>query len=194
MPTTGQLLEVRLEKSETAGIEPTRGMLLHAGINSYIQPTNGQLLSLVIESIEGPALTRGLLLDAHAEAIFVAPAIISRGYLLSAKLITAEQEMLNPIVAQTKAAGALVTISATVSSGAQPSSWIFNQIAGATVTISGTGSTRTFVTPKTVVGDSVRISVTALRDGVYATPVEAVVHVYPHDLWKKVDGGWVPIG
>lgn len=193
MPTSGIVLSARLEKSETAGLAPVSGRLLMAGLESEITPTYGLLLEAVVEVVEGQPTISGLLLEAELASVDVAPVIISRGYLLSARLISAEQEMLNPITAQARRSGQSVTITGAVQSGGAPQTWIFNQVAGATVQLVGSGNSRTFSVPATFAGDTIRITVSAIRDGVYATPVEAVVSVYPHLMWMKIEGGWQPL-
>lgn len=88
-----------------------------------------------------------------------------------------------------------VTLTATASDpdGTTPTvSW--SQISGTAVTLSGSGSTRTFVAPATHTGDTLVFRATA-SDGTLQTTDDVAITVYPQNRWKRNAAGtaWIAI-
>lgn len=84
------------------------------------------------------------------------------------------------------------TVTLTASINGSPSTWNWAQTAGTHVTLSGTGSARTFTTPATIDGDTLTFTATA-SDGSTTSPSGSVnVDVRAHQLWVNRGGTWQP--
>ena len=178
MPVSGQLLNAQLEASNTAGANPLYGELLFLSIekSDAISGTlHGQVLELLIESVSSPVQT-GI-----------------HGQVLALSVRIAETDMINPMTPMSVKSKTSFTIQASLLDGGEADSWSFEQQAGPTATMSGSGSSRTFLAPATITGATMQFSVTAVRDGINATPVAFFVTVYPHQWWIRSDNSWDPI-
>jgi hypothetical protein len=85
---------------------------------------------------------------------------------------------------------AAVTLTASI--GGTPTTWNWAQTAGPTVTLSGTGSSRTFTAPATYDGATLTFTAVA-SDGSSTSPAGSVnVDVRAHQWWVNRTGTWQP--
>lgn len=80
----------------------------------------------------------------------------------------------------------LVTVTATAS--LTPDTWTWNQTSGMPVTLTGTGATRTFVSPGTLNGGDIVLMVTAARGGSTPATSSVRVSVLPHSGFWAYNG------
>jgi hypothetical protein len=90
--------------------------------------------------------------------------------------------------------GETVTITASLADGGSPDSWSWTQVSGPTVTLSGSGGTRTFVCPSVMPpGSPVVIAITATKSAITSPPAQVSIAVLPQTAWSwdSVAGKWV---
>lgn len=80
----------------------------------------------------------------------------------------------------------------TASVAGSPSAWVWTQTAGPTVTLTGSGSSRSFTAPATVDGTVITIQAVATISGVDTPPGSATFTVLPHQWWVRRSGVWQP--
>lgn len=86
--------------------------------------------------------------------------------------------------------GLACTLTATHTAGAAPSSWSWSQISGPTVTLSGSGNTRTFTAPSSLTGATVVIGCTPTGSSLTGAQDTITVTVPPHyGPWLCSTGG-----
>lgn len=93
-------------------------------------------------------------------------------------------------------AGSTVNLTATHTGGDAPDAWSWVQLSGTAVTLSGSGSTRSFTAPASYNGTTVAVGVTASKTGT-AGPQDAItVNVLPQPMWVRLPGSstWAPAG
>lgn len=84
-----------------------------------------------------------------------------------------------------------VTIRA-ITTGGAPTAWIFTQTGGVTVTLAGSGDTRTFVAPALPDGTILDFQVTVSRDGTADATGTLEVAVWAAAEYILTDSGWEP--
>jgi hypothetical protein len=84
-----------------------------------------------------------------------------------------------------------VTLTA-VTTGGTPSSWIFTQTGGVTVTLSGTGASRTFVAPALADGTILDFEVTVTRAGAADATATLEISVWAAAEYILTSSGWEP--
>lgn len=84
-------------------------------------------------------------------------------------------------------------VSLSASANSTPNQWEWTQTSGPSVTLSGNGNTRTFVSPATTAGTQITISVRALFNTVWSDPVTITVTVNRHTWWRKGPNSIYPV-
>jgi hypothetical protein len=79
-----------------------------------------------------------------------------------------------------------------VTSGGTPTAWIFTQTSGVTVTLAGTGDTRTFVAPALPDGTILDFQVTVSRAGAADASATLEVAVWAAAEYILTSSGWEP--
>lgn len=87
------------------------------------------------------------------------------------------------------------TVTATLAAGsAAPDSWTWTQTSGPTVTLSGSGASRTFELPALMDGGTITIQATATKDSV-SHSMSTTVTVHPHGFFwtRSTATDWLPV-
>lgn len=92
--------------------------------------------------------------------------------------------------------GTTLTLTATHTGGTAPTSWTWEQVSGPAVTLTGTGSSRSFVAPATFNGATVVIGCTPAAGTNVGAQDTVAVTVAPRQMWGRLPGTttWLPIG
>lgn len=85
----------------------------------------------------------------------------------------------------------LITVTTSVTSGHTADSWTWRRISGPTVTLTGTGGTRTFYAPSGMTGTTLVLGVTATAGGVTSPEQTVTVTTLPQVSWHYSAGTWV---
>lgn len=85
-----------------------------------------------------------------------------------------------------------VTVTASITGTV--SAWAWSQTAGPTVTLSGSGASRSFTAPATMDGAAITLQAIATIGGVDSPAGSVTVSVRAHQWWVKRSGGWQPFG
>lgn len=85
-----------------------------------------------------------------------------------------------------------ITLAATAS--VTPDSWLWEQIGGPPVTLTGSGPSRTYVSPAIVGGGSCTFRATATKAGSGPGSATVVHTIYPHTVWAGVGAGRLVVG
>lgn len=101
--------------------------------------------------------------------------------------------LLAPIANQTVEPETVVTVSTSITTGQTADSWTWRRISGATVTLTGTGGTRTLRAPSGMppTGASVTLGVTATSGGVTSPEQVTTVTGLPQLEWYWTGTQWV---
>lgn len=85
---------------------------------------------------------------------------------------------------------ATVTLTGSATGGSGSLTYTWTQLTGTTVSLSGSGASRTFIAAPTISGETptFRVSVT---DGVTTQTDDVAITVLPHNFWAKAGGTWV---
>lgn len=82
----------------------------------------------------------------------------------------------------------VVTVTATHTGGTAPDGWAWRQISGPTVTLTGTGASRSFTAPSTFQGAAVVIGCTPAAGASVGTEDAITVNVTPQPMWARPAG------
>lgn len=85
-----------------------------------------------------------------------------------------------------------VTLTATASGATAPYSYSWSQVSGASVTLNGTGNTRTFTAPALIESETLTFRCTVTPTAGEAASDTSEVPVLPHNFWTMHDGVLVP--
>lgn len=105
--------------------------------------------------------------------------------------VAAAAPVLAPMPSVTADAGATVTLTAQVASGA-PDSYTWRVISGPGVLLGSDGPTRTMVAPGTLNGTAVTVGVRGVVGGAPGLEVTSTVTVRPHSMFVRSGGSWAP--
>lgn len=86
------------------------------------------------------------------------------------------------------------TVTVTASITGTVSAWAWSQTAGPTVTLTGSGNTRSFTAPATVDGTAITLQAIATISGVDSPAGSVTIACRAHQWWVKRSTGWEPFG
>lgn len=87
----------------------------------------------------------------------------------------------------------LVSLTAYLESALVADSFSWDQVSGDSISLEGSGNTRTFKAPASTAGTTIVVGVTATKGGVTSPEVQATVTVLPQIEWILKGGAWVPL-
>lgn len=100
--------------------------------------------------------------------------------------------VVQPFVTRTVEPGQSVTLTAVLASSLTADTYVWTQLAGPPVTLTGLGASTVFVAPSDAAGTTVQFGVVATIDGVSSAQVVASVDVLPEIEWRATASGWKP--
>jgi len=100
--------------------------------------------------------------------------------------------VVQPFVPRTVEPGQSVTLTAVLASLLTADSYVWTQLAGPPVTLTGLGASTAFVAPSDAAGTTVQFGVVAIIDGVSSAEVIAAVDILPEIEWRATADGWKP--
>ncbi len=86
----------------------------------------------------------------------------------------------------------VVTLTATPSGGTAPYSYSWSQLGGTSVSLAGSGATRTFTTPALIMAETMSFQCTVTPTSGSAVAEVVEVPVLPHNFWTRQSGTLVP--